>query len=278
MKKSKGVYIILFNTLLLLAVELFAHHKSHAVSILGEVFHMAGDLMTVGVGLCASFIMQRWSGGDRCTFGLARLEVLAAAISLFLIWSPSIYLVHLSVGRYFNPVPLDRHILLGTAFFSLVVNLVNFFVSLHMNKRCTGDMSITSIYIHALSDLMQCLGLCLSGLVLYIDSSLVIVDLLAAILSTAICFYGSLGLAREVAMMLLDASPVDVESVRNSLMSVSHVESVTDLKVWSISRSNRATMARVSLAEGAQHTEVVRECREVLHKEYSVGISNIEVY
>ncbi|KAH9386519.1 solute carrier family 30 (zinc transporter), member 2 [Nematocida major] len=277
MEKTNGVYIILFNTVLLLMVELVALKKSKAVSILGEVLHMAGDLLTVGVGLAASFISSKYTGGKRYTFGLARVEVLGAAVSLVLVWAPSVYLVYLSVGRYLNPKPISREVLLVTAFISLLINLVNFIISVRMQKRSGSDMSISSIYVHALTDLMQCMGLFVSGIALYIDPSLIVFDLLAACLSTIICFYGSLGLAKEIAMMFLDASPVDVESVRSRLLQVSSVKDVSDLRIWCTNRNSRMAMVGIDVFENASAKNALYECKEILAREYHIGTSCIEV-
>lgn len=277
MKKSNGVYVILFNTVLLLVVEIIAHHKSKAVSILGEVFHMAGDLLTVFIGLSATYIVTHFSGGDRYPFGLARLEVLATAVSLLLIWGPSVYLIKLAITRYFHPVPLNRQVLLITASFSLVINLVNFIISIRMSRHCGNDMSVSSIYVHALSDLTQCLGLFLSGLALYFDPSLVLVDLVSACFSTVVCFCGSLGLAREVGCMLLDRSPVDAGRVRNSLLKVKSVGSVSEVRVWDIGRRARMAMVKVCVEEGSSPKDALIACKEVLRTDYAVTTSNVEI-
>ncbi|KAI5132380.1 cobalt-zinc-cadmium efflux system protein [Nematocida ausubeli] len=278
MKKRQGVYIILFNTILLLVLEILAHMKSGSVSILGEVFHMASDLVTVTVGLFGTFIATKYSGGVNYTFGLVRVEVLAAVASLILIWLPSIYVVNLSISRYFNPAAIDRDVVVITGFASLVINLVNFFVSLRMTKSRDTDMSVTSIYIHALSDLTQCIGVLVSGLVLYLDPSFVIVDLIAAVFSACVCFYGSLGLLREVLGMLLDKSPVDVNMVRMRIMKVDKVISVNDIRVWCISRGNRITMANITVENGAESEKILWECKKILRKEYSISLSCIEVH
>ncbi|KAI5168068.1 cobalt-zinc-cadmium efflux system protein, partial [Nematocida sp. AWRm79] len=270
MKKSRGVYIILFNTVFLLLIEIVAHIKSDAVSILGEVFHMAGDLVTVGVGLLASFVSSRCTGGPNYTFGLVRIEVLAAVLSLILIWTPSLYLVRLSIFRYFNPQKINEEVVLITGILSFIINVINFLVSVKMNKSSNADLSITSIYIHALSDLTQCIGLIVSGVLLQINPELTIVDILAAVFSTIVCFCGSFGLLKEVVHMLLDRSPVEVEKVRQSIMQVKNVIAINDIHLWCVNRSNRVSMVNITMKQGAVHEDVLRECKNVLKQEYSI--------
>lgn len=276
MKKSKGVYIILLNTVLLLVIELVAHQKSNAVSVLGEAFHMAGDLLTLGVSLLASWLVVRYRPPGY-PFGLARLEVVATAISLLLIWGPSVYLIKLAVTRYFYPAPVDRRILLITAGLSLIINMVNLTISVRMAKESSSDMSISSIYVHALSDLTQCLGLFFSAIALYIDSSLTLVDLLAACFSTTVCFCGSFGLAREVGRMLVDAPPVDPDKIKERLLKVDNVEYVYDVKIWDVGRRERVAMVQMHISENTYPREALHAAKNILHTDYAVTVSNVEI-
>ncbi|EIJ89360.1 cobalt-zinc-cadmium efflux system protein [Nematocida parisii] len=277
MKKSRGVYIILFNTVFLLLIEIVAHIKSESVSILGEAVHMSSDLITVGVGLLATFVSSRYTGGSNYTFGLIRIEVLAAALSLILIWAPSLYLVHMSIFRYFNPQKINEEVVLITGILSFIINVINFLVSVKMNKSANADLSITSIYIHALSDLAQCIGLIISGVVLHINPKLTIVDILAAFFSTIVCFCGSFGLLKEVVYMLLDKSPVEVERVRQSIMQVKNVIAINDMHLWCVNRSTRVSMINITMKHGAVHEDVLRECKNVLKQEYSINMSTVEI-
>ncbi|KAI5172073.1 solute carrier family 30 (zinc transporter), member 2 [Nematocida sp. LUAm3] len=272
---NSAMYIILFNTVLLLTVEIIAHYKSNAVSVLGEAFHMLSDLTNVLLNIISSGISHRYKGGKRCTFGLKRLEVISSGISVILIWIPAATLVYISLGRLMSPQPIDKNILMGASGFSLFINIVNFAITFWLNRH-TNDMNVTSLYIHALTDLSQALGMCLAAIVLYINEKWVFIDFLCALFSAAICFGGSFSLFRDVIRILMDISPVDPQDVHNVILGVPGVSGVDDLKIWSLTRKEAAVMGKISIFKGESFDKSLFMCKEALMKNYDFSYINIE--
>lgn len=277
MKYANGVmYIILFNTVLLLSVEIAAHYKSNAVSVLGEAFHMLSDLTNVLLNIISSAISHKYRGGKRCTFGLKRLEVISSGISVILIWIPAVVLVYISIGRLISPQPINKTILMGASGFSLFINIVNFAITFWLNRK-TNDMNVTSLYIHALTDLSQALGICLAAAVLYINEKWVFIDFICALFSAAICFGGSIGLFRDVVRILMDISPVDPQGVHDIILGVPGVSGVNDLKIWSVTRRESAVMGKISIFKGESFDKSLFMCKEALMKNYDFSYINIEL-
>lgn len=276
MKYSSVMYIVLFNTSLLFILEIVAHWKSNAVSILGEAFHMLSDLLTVGISVGATYVSSRYKGTKRCTFGLERLEVLCSALSILLLWIPSVFLLYLSVQRFYSPKSVDRHILLSTSSVSLLINLINLSLSVWLNHK-TCDMNVTSLYLHALSDLAQSIGMFISAFALYINNDWIFVDVFCSSVGAVICFCSSLKLLKEVITILMDISPISVSDVRETLLGVSSISSVEDIRVWSLNRRNTIAMAKISLFHGESQKETLALCRDLLKRNNSICYSNIEV-
>jgi len=276
MKKSSGMCLILINTVVLLLVEIAAHHQSNAMSVLGEAFHMLADLFTVALNVTSSLVARKFTGTPQYTFGVERLEVLTSCVSLALLWIPSFCLFWASLMRISSPEKVDKSVLFAASLFSIGINLANVAISMYMNKN-SDDMAVTSIYVHALSDLAQSLGMCISALALHIDPGYVGVDLACTILSCIVCVAGSRRLAKEVWRMLMDISPVDIEEAKRTLMQVSQVESVDDLKIWATNRRKVLGMAKVTVRKGESQEEAKRSCKYILEKNFSITYTNIEV-
>ncbi|KAI5188573.1 solute carrier family 30 (zinc transporter), member 2 [Nematocida sp. AWRm77] len=276
MKYTNGMYIVLFNTILLMGIEIAAHYKSNATSVLGEAFHMLGDSASVCLSIGSSFLLRRFKGSRQFTFGLERLEVVSSCISLILLWVPSFYLLYLSACRLVEPEEIDKFVLLGVSFVSFFINMANLAVSLYMCKH-SNDMNVSSLYVHALTDLIQSFTMCASGLSLYINPKYVFVDLVCTVIGMCVCFASSYRLSKDVLRMLLDISPLDVQSVRESLLALSQVEAVEDLKIWSLNRRNTMVMAKVSLFTGESHAHALPPIKDMLRKQFDVTYSNIEV-
>lgn len=276
MKHANGMYLILGNTVVLLVVEIVAHYKSNATSVLGEAFHMLSDVVSVCLSIGAAFVLRRFKGSSQFTFGLERLEVVSSCLSLVLLWVPSFYLLYLSICRLAEPEEIDRAVLLAVSLLSLSINLVNLGISVYLNRR-SNDMNISSLYMHALTDLIQSLSMCASGIALFINSEYVVVDLICTVAGTAVCLGSSLGLAKDVFRMLLDISPLDVKAVREALLGLPAVEAVDDLKIWGLNRRNTLVMAKLAVFPGEQHQEVVLHTKELLRKLFGVTYSNVEI-
>jgi len=276
MKKSSGMYVIVLNTLVLLVVEVYAHHKSNAMSILGEAFHMLSDILSVCISFMSAIAIKKCKTSSQYTFGLERLEVLSSCVCVMLLWVPSVYLMCTSVKRLYKPEEIDRKVLLITSGISIFVNVANVAISVNIDKN-KNDMNVSSMHIHAVTDLMQSLGMCVSAISLYISPDYVVIDLVCTMFACAVCLLSSIKMVKEVAANMLDISPVNVEAVKDALMELPQIEGVDDIRIWSINRRNRMAMVKLSIFRGESPEDTLNSCKDVLKKRYSMTYTNIEI-
>ncbi|HEX9854093.1 MAG TPA: cation diffusion facilitator family transporter, partial [Acidimicrobiia bacterium] len=76
------------------------------------------------MALAASVAAERASADTRRTYGLYRLEILAALANAVLLLAVAGYVVFEAVGRFGNPLEVMTGLMLAIALVGLVVNLV----------------------------------------------------------------------------------------------------------------------------------------------------------
>lgn len=93
-----------------------------AVAPAPSAAHLFSDLVSFGVGIL-SVVIARKPASKAMTFGYARLELVGALFSIFLIWVTTGVLCYEAVRRILHPEHVDGRIMFLTACGALIVNL-----------------------------------------------------------------------------------------------------------------------------------------------------------
>lgn len=278
-KDTRKLFIVLTTTVLLMAVEVFAHKKSNSISILSEAVHMLSD--TASIFLALIFLkVKAFKSHPPFTFGYARLEVLSSLLSLLLIWVPSLYLINLAVARYASPVPIHNHVLIAVSLLSLFINVLNLLLlhphshsqqpssSPSAGKEGESDMGIHSVYLHILSDLLQTIGVLLTSVILMVYPDLVVVDLICTVVFSILAILYTVPTLKELLLILLEASPssVNVEEIEKDIRESGKVVEVGEIRAWSISKGCNAVACKVQMdiRSSREYGETVGRIVEVL--------------
>jgi cobalt-zinc-cadmium efflux system protein len=105
------------------------------------------------------------------------------------------------------------------------------------------------------------------------------VDPLASILIGALVLYSSWSLVKESVAVLMESTPknLDVDRIRDSIVSLGGVNEVHDLHVWSITSGLDSLSAHVVVAEGVEHATVLARVRQVLHDRFDIDHITIQI-
>ncbi|KAJ3156841.1 hypothetical protein HK101_001477 [Irineochytrium annulatum] len=103
-------------------VELVAGLWAGSLAILSDAFHLLSDIAGFGISIAALHFARR-PATSRHSFGFARIEILGAIMSTFLIWFLTFYLILEAVERIRNPTPIDAPVMFGTALIGVFVNI-----------------------------------------------------------------------------------------------------------------------------------------------------------
>src|SRR5213079_3751347 len=85
---------------------------AHSLSLLADAGHMLADVAALGLSLGVTYLAQRPATAER-TFGLLRLEILAALVNGAALIAISVGVAVEAYHRFRNPPQIDAGLLLG---------------------------------------------------------------------------------------------------------------------------------------------------------------------
>ena len=241
-----------------------------SLALVSDAGHMLTDVAGLGMALAAIQVAQS-RRSPSATFGLYRLEVLAALVNTVLLFGIAVYVLVESWRRFQSPVDVPGGWLLVVASVGLAVNVVSFLL---LRRGAAESLNVRGASLEVLSDMLGSIGVIVAGIVL-IASGWPYVD---PIVGVAIGFFilpRAYRLGREALRVLLELAPfeIDVDDVRVRLTAGPGVAGVHDLHVWTLTSGLRAASGHLDLAAGADAATVLQRATTVLGEE--VGIEHV---
>jgi cation diffusion facilitator family transporter len=243
---------VLALTCAVFVLELVGAVLSGSLALLADAGHMATDALGIGLALGAVTLAQRPAVGRR-TFGLQRIEVLAAGLNGLLLLGVGAYVVVEAVRRIGDPPDIHAGWMLSVAGIGLVANVVSLAV-LHAGQR--ESLNTRGAYLEVLGDALGSVAVIVAG-VLIATTGWTGADVVASLAIGALVLPRAWSLLREALDVLLETAPrgVDLAQVREHMVSVDGVLDVHDLHAWTITSglpvlSAHVVVEDVVLADG----------------------------
>jgi cobalt-zinc-cadmium efflux system protein len=251
-----------------------------SLALLGDTAHLFTDLFSLVVSLVAIILALRPATQVR-SFGLYRLEVLAAFLNGVLLVLVALGLIYEAIERLRDPSPVLALPLVGIAFIGMLVNLASAWVlsramvphthlghdhdhdhghdhhhdhshdHAHSHDHGHNDRNLQGAMMHVLSDALGSFAVVVGAIVTYFTEWLWVDPILAIILSAVILRW-SVRLLLDSGHVLLEGTPrhIQVENIIVELKGVDRrVTEVEDLHVWEITSRMYAATAEVRVGE-----------------------------
>ncbi|HYN97677.1 MAG TPA: cation diffusion facilitator family transporter [Pilimelia sp.] len=263
----------------LTAVEAAAAFLTGSLALLSDAGHMFTDVLGIGMALAAIGAATRAArpgGADpQRTFGLYRLEVLAALGNAVLLSAVAIYVLVESVRRFTDPPEFDVGPMVAVAALGLVANLVAFGL---LRAGARESLNVRGAYLEVLADLFGSAGVLIAG-VLIATTGWWYADPLVAVAVGLFILPRTWKLARAAVRILVQAAPahVDVTVVRATLAAVPGVRDVHDLHVWTLASGMDVASAHLTLDPRAEVGDVLSAARSSLHNGFAIDHATLQV-
>ncbi|MFG1608489.1 cation diffusion facilitator family transporter [Actinoplanes sp. NPDC049265] len=257
-------------------VEAAAAWATGSLALLSDAGHMFTDVLGIGMALAAITAAARPPGADsQRTFGLYRLEVLAALANALLLTGVSIYVLIEAVRRFTDPpdVPAGWMFLVATG--GLIVNIVAFLL---LRAGAAESINVRGAYLEVIGDLLGSAGVIVAAVVIAL-TGWSYADPIVAVLVALMILPRTLALARSAVRILVQAAPkhLDVTVVRDRLAAVPGVCDVHDLHVWTLTSGMDVASAHLSLEPAAELGQVLAGAREALHDDFAIEHATLQV-
>ncbi len=271
--KSKLKFAIILN-IGILAAEIFGYFISDSLALLGDAGHVLTDILALGTSWAAISIATL-PPHEEATFGHHRAEVLAALFNSVILLLVSGYIFYEAYNRFLDPVSVKSQEMLIIAMIGLLGNLYATYL-LHGHK----DINVRGAYLHLLADTLSS-GAVVVGAVIIFYTGNVLVDPVLSVIIGLLIVSGAVKLLRESIGVIMQWTPEDIEleDVIDTIKGIDEIRDVHDVHLWTLCSSIYSFSAHILVDDMSvsQAEEIKRKIREILHQEFSIYHSTLEV-
>ncbi|MHA6801004.1 cation diffusion facilitator family transporter [Bounagaea algeriensis] len=245
-----------------------------SLALLSDAGHMLTDVLGVGMALAAITAARRTTKDNR-TFGLYRMEVLAALANAVLLFGIAGYIVYEAVGRVLEPPHVPGLPMMLTAAAGLAANLVVFAM---LRRGSTESINVRGAYLEVLADTIGSVGVLLGGVLTW-AFGWYLVDPIVAVAVGVFILPRTWRLARQALRILVQQAPegLDVARVRDELAALPAVAEVHDLHVWTLTSGMEVASAHLTTTPEAVHSEVLTAAQRLLSERYHIEHATLQV-
>jgi cobalt-zinc-cadmium efflux system protein len=264
--------VVLVLTLSVMVVEVVGGVVSGSFALVADAGHMLTDSAGVALALGATALASRPATAAR-TFGWQRAEMLAALVNGLVIAIVGALVIVGGIRRILDPQEVEGGLMLAVACVGLVANAIGL-VLLVPGQR--DSLNVRGAYLEVLGDLLGSAAVILAALVV-LATGFVRADGIASVVIGVMILPRAVGLLRQVATVLLEATPVgvDLEVVRSHICGVPGVVGVHDLHAWTITSGVPVLSAHVEvpdeLLERGEAGRVLDDLRSCLAGHFDVA-------
>lgn len=229
-----------------LAVEIVVALLVHSLALLADAGHMATDVLALAVAVVASRLARRPAVGH-WTFGLARAEVLSAAVNGITMLVIAVIVTVEAVRRLVHPADTGGGAMVAVGLAGLAANLL---VALVLGRTERRSMNLAGAMAHVITDAYGFGAAVVAGVVIT-TTGWHRADPIASLAVVGLLLYAARSLIKASGRVLLEAAPsdLDLELVRTHLLETSYVVDVHDLHVWTVTSGLPALSVHVVIAE-----------------------------
>ena len=258
-----------------LVLEIVVGVATDSLALLSDAGHMATDALGLGMALAAIHLAER--GGQRSgrSFGLYRLEILAALANAVLLLAVAGYVLFEAVNRFGGDEVPEGGWVLAAAAIGLVANLISFRL---LQQGAAESVNVQGAYLEVLADLVGSVGVIIAA-GLFMATGWAWVD---PVVGAALGLWirpRTWKLAASALRVLVQAAPagLDLEELTAELAAVDGVVDVHDVHVWTLtSQMDVATAHLVVRTSDASHG-VLDRARALLADKHGITHATLQV-
>jgi cobalt-zinc-cadmium efflux system protein len=257
-----------------LVVELVAGIAANSLALMADAGHVFADVSGMALSLIAIRVATR-PASDARSFGLYRLEMVAAAINAVLLLAIAIVIAIEAVRRFLAPPDVQPGLVVVVAAGALLANLVALRI-LAAGQR--ESLTMRGAYLEIAGDFMGAAAVLVAGLVI-LATGWRPADALASILVAVLIVPRTVVLLRDSVDVLLEATPkgVDLSDVERHIREAPGVVDVHDLHAWTITSGMNVVSAHVVLGEDAKPGDILDHLATCLSADFDINHSTFQL-
>jgi cobalt-zinc-cadmium efflux system protein len=258
----------------ILVVELLAGIVGNSLALVADAGHVFADVSGLALSLVAIRLATR-PRSDQRTYGLYRLEIVAAALNAVLLLGIAAFIVFEAARRFGDPPDVGPGIVTVTAIVALVANVGALRL---LSAGRAESLTVRGAYLEVSGDLAGATAVLVAGLVILVTGWRQ-ADLIASLAVAALIVPRTIGLLRDSIDVLLEATPkgVDLGDVEHHILEAPGVIGVHDLHAWTITSGMNVVSAHVVLGEDANPGDILDHLATCLSADFDINHSTFQL-
>ena len=261
-------------------VQLVAALATNSLALLSDAGHMLTDVVGIGmalaaIGLATGFERRNPTITSKHTFGLYRLEVLAAFVNSLLLFGVAIWVV-IEAGRRIGSEPeVVGTTMLVVAVLGLLANLIAFAL---LRTGAKESVSVEGAYLEVLADTVGSIGVIVAALLVQFVGW-VWADAVVGVVLGAWILPRAWRLGRRAVRILLQSAPdhVDLDRLSDELLAIEGVVDVHDVHVWTLTSDMDAASMHLVTAPRADARAVLDQARRSVADRHGIAHATVQV-
>jgi cobalt-zinc-cadmium efflux system protein len=261
-------------------VEVVAAFATNSLALLSDAGHMLTDLIGIGMALAAislatRFEQRRSRVTSAHTFGLYRLEILAAFVNSMLLFGVAVWVVIEAVRRLGTEPDVLGAPMLVAAVLGLVANLAAFVL---LRPGAKESVNVEGAYLEVLADMVGSVGVIAAALLVQ-GFGWTWVDSVAGVLIGLWILPRAWRLGPRAVQVLLQSAPehIDLDLLTDDLSSLEGVAGVHDLHVWTLTSEMDAASVHLVMSATADSHAVLDRARSCLAERHGIAHGTFQV-
>ena len=258
-----------------LVVQVVVGLATNSLALLSDAGHMATDVLGLGMALAAITAASRAAHAQHRTFGLYRLEILAALANAVLLFGVAGYVLIEAAGRLDDPPDVPTVPVLVVGILGLTVNLVVFAL---LRRGASESLNVRGAYVEVVADMLGSIGVIVAGAAMWATGWGWVDPLIGAGIGVFI-LPRAWKLGREAVRVLVQAAPqgVDLPAITAELRGIDGVADVHDLHVWTLTSEMEVLTAHLGIGPDADAQTVLQRARVVLAEQFQLSHATLQV-
>ncbi|MGH1506398.1 MAG: cation diffusion facilitator family transporter [Acidimicrobiales bacterium] len=261
-------------------VEAVAGFWTNSLALLSDAGHMLTDVVGIGMALAAIQLASRFehrssTARSAHTFGLYRLEILAAFVNALLLFGVAIWVLIEAARRLTDTPEVLGMPMLIVAVLGLAANLVAFWL---LRDGAKESLNVEGAYLEVLADTIGSVGVIAAAVLLEVFGWAWVDPVIGAGIGLWI-LPRTWRLGRRAVRVLLQAAPehVDLDALVADLSAIDGVADVHDVHVWTLTSEMEAASAHLMVAHDTDNHSVLDQARHLLADRYGIEHGTFQV-
>jgi cation diffusion facilitator family transporter len=271
--REKNVGFAASLNILFTIIEIIGGLLTNSLALLADALHDFADSITLIVAWLAEKKAKQ-PATSKMTFGYRRLSLLSAVFATIVLIAGSLFILSQAIPRLINPQPVNAEGMILIAIIGVTINGLGYF---RLKKGLSQNEKILSW--HLLEDILGWVVLLIGAIIIRFWDKPVI-DPLMTLGFTVFVLWGVSKNAKESFNLLLQGVPenIDIDEVRESILSVKGVKMVHDIHIWSLEGETDVLTAHIVVEdEHLQNPDKIKQSIKSKLAKHHIEHSTLEL-